>query len=107
MAVNKIDHLSASQISLGDMLQLTTCKLRLPDALRQGATYAYDHQFREDPRTPKMNVLEGALRQQRDFAKFFLLVKEVLRGIRAGVFIPRKSFMCGDCEYGEKCVESQ
>jgi len=51
-----------------------------------------------------MKVVEAASRQQRDYAKLFQLAKEVLRGIRADVFSLRKSFLCGNCEYGESLL---
>jgi putative RecB family exonuclease len=56
-------------------------------------------------RTPKMNVLEGTVRKQDDYSWLFYLVSEVLKGIMFGVYFPKKSFLCGDCEYKTPCAE--
>jgi putative RecB family exonuclease len=56
-------------------------------------------------RTPKMNVLEGTARKQDDYIWLFHLVNEVLKGIRAEVYFPRKSFLCADCEYETPCAQ--
>jgi len=38
-----------------------------------------------------------------DHQRFFHLAKEALKGIRSGVFFPRQSFGCNECEYAEPC----
>ncbi|MFA6348659.1 MAG: PD-(D/E)XK nuclease family protein [Candidatus Paceibacterota bacterium] len=90
--------------SVDDLLQLTTY------------SYAYRVLFGRDPqrlkvvnfvktRTPKLNVLDAAARKPQDYARLFHLAKEVLRGIRSGIFFPRQSFICNDCEYERPCGE--
>jgi hypothetical protein len=89
--------------NLSDILQLTTY------------SYAYKTLFGKEPsllrvvnfvktRTPKMVILETA-RDNKDYERLFYLAKEVLKGIKSGVFFPRQSFMCKDCEYEGLCVE--
>lgn len=56
-------------------------------------------------RTPKLNVIEGTARKQSDYIWLFHLVSEVLKGIRSEVYFPRKSFLCGDCEYKIPCTK--
>lgn len=88
--------------SLDDMLQLIIY------------SYAYRMVFGKEPkmlkvinfvktRTPKMNVLESPIRKKEDYVWLFHLVSEVLKGIRMGVYFPKKSFLCGDCEYEVPC----
>ncbi len=88
--------------SVDDLLQLTTY------------SYAYHVLFGKEPqrlkvvnfvktRTPKLNVLDAASRKPQDYARLFYLAKEVLRGIRSGIFFPRQSFLCKDCEYERPC----
>lgn len=78
-------------------------------------SYAYQALFKKDPkllrlinfvktRTPKMAILETG-REKKDYERLFYLAKEVLKGIKSGVFFPRQSFMCKDCEYGDLCGE--
>lgn len=50
-----------------------------------------------------MNVLESPIRKKEDYVWLFHLVSEVLKGIRMGVYFPKKSFLCGDCEYEVPC----
>jgi putative RecB family exonuclease len=87
--------------SLEDILQLTTY------------SYAYQILFGKEPKLlkvvnfvktkiPKMVVLETG-REQKDHERLFNLAKEVLKGIKGGVFFPRQSFMCKDCEYENLC----
>ena len=54
-------------------------------------------------KTPKMNVLESPTRKKEDYVWLYHLVSEVLKGIRMGVYFPKKSFLCGDCEYEVPC----
>ncbi len=76
--------------------------------------YAYKTLFGKEPRllrvvnfvktrTPKMVVLETG-REQKDYERLFYLAREVLKGIKTGVFFPRESFMCKDCEYENLCM---
>ncbi len=87
--------------SLNDFLQLTAY------------SYAYRLLFSKDPKTlkvinfvktktPKMVVIETS-REQKDYDRFFYITKEVIRGIESGIFIPKQSFMCKECEYRELC----
>jgi len=86
--------------SLDDILQLTIYG------------YAYRTLFAKEPqlrvvnfvktKTPKMVIHETA-REKKDYEKLFYLVKEVYKAIKSGVFFPRQSFMCKDCEYGDLC----
>ncbi len=88
--------------SLDDMLQLTIY------------SYAYRMVFGKEPRMlkvinfvktrkPKMNILECDPRKQDDYVWLFHLVNEVLKGIRMGVYFPKRSFLCNDCEYEVLC----
>ena len=76
-------------------------------------SYAYQILYRRPPkllkiinfvkrRKPKMNVLETN-RGRDDYERLFYLAKEVLKGIKFGVFFPRKGYWCKDCEYQEYC----
>jgi len=56
-------------------------------------------------RTPKLNIIEGVARKQSDYIWLFHLVSEVLKGIKAEVYFPKKSFLCGDCEYEKNCAQ--
>ncbi len=88
--------------SLDDLLQLTTY------------SYAYRMLFGREPqklkvvnlvktKTPKLNIMEAKARSQQDYARLFHLAKEVLRSIRSGIFFPRQSFLCKDCEFEWPC----
>ncbi len=87
--------------SADDLLQLTIY------------SYAYKTLFKKEPKllrlinfvktkAPKMAILETG-REEKDYERLFHLAKEVLKGIKTGVFFPRQSFMCKDCEYGDLC----
>jgi len=89
--------------SADDLLQLTIY------------SYAYRMLFKKEPKllrlinfvktkAPKMAILETG-REERDYERLFYLAKEILKGIKTGVFFPRQSFMCKDCEYGDMCGE--
>jgi len=77
-----------------------------------GYAYAYEMLFGKAPalklinllktKKPKIQVLETE-REKRDFRRFFSLSREVLKGIEKGVFYPKESWMCNDCEYGGNC----
>jgi putative RecB family exonuclease len=53
---------------------------------------------------PKIVPLETK-RTAADHQRFFYLAREVLHGIRSGVFFPKTSFMCTDCEYRKPCAQ--
>jgi putative RecB family exonuclease len=53
---------------------------------------------------PKIVPLETK-RTVADHQRFFYLAREVLHGIRSGVFFPKASFMCTDCEYRKPCAQ--
>jgi len=87
--------------SLNDYLQLTAY------------SYAYRTLFGRGPKTlkvinfvkaktPKMVVIETS-REKSDYERFFYIAREVLKGINSGLFFPKQSFMCKDCEYGGLC----
>jgi hypothetical protein len=45
-------------------------------------------------------------REKSDYERLFHLANEVLRAVRAGIFIPnRGSWMCKECEYDADCRE--
>ncbi|MBW2063370.1 MAG: PD-(D/E)XK nuclease family protein [Deltaproteobacteria bacterium] len=77
--------------------------------------YAYEMLFQARPKvikvldfvktkTPKIVPFETR-RGKRDFQRLFHIAKEMLNGISSGVFIPKASFMCKDCEYEGPCKE--
>ena len=87
--------------SADDLLQLTIY------------SYAYRTLFKKEPKllklinfvktkVPKMAILETG-REEKDYERLFNLAKEVLKGIKTGIFFPRQSFMCKDCEYEAFC----
>lgn len=51
---------------------------------------------------PKMLVFE-TWRDESDHKRFFSLAGKVLEGIERNIFFPRKTFMCGNCEYAGPC----
>ena len=53
-------------------------------------------------KSPKMIVLDTS-RTKDDHARFFILAREVLHGIRACVFMPRTGYWCRDCEFAKPC----
>jgi putative RecB family exonuclease len=74
--------------------------------------YAYQVLFEQIPnlrlvslmktKRPRVEYLKTE-RNEKDFRRFFLLAREVLKGIRNGVFYPNGSWMCDGCEYWEAC----
>jgi hypothetical protein len=90
-----------SDDEVNDHLQLT------------GYGYAYEMLYRRRPsrlqlvdfvknKRPKIVVLQTEAKQL-DYQRFFYLASKILKGIRSGIFFPRKSFMCKDCEYTGPC----
>jgi len=89
----------------------------LPDNI-QVTTYAYAYAklFGKPPReirkvslvrtkNPKIDT-QVTGRDERDFERLFHLGREVLKGIRGGVFIPNRGcWLCSDCEYDQDCRE--
>lgn len=53
-------------------------------------------------KTAKKETLESS-RGMKDFERLFYLAEKVLQGVRAKLFYPHTSFMCGDCEYVPQC----
>jgi len=51
---------------------------------------------------PKMAVLETT-RNEHDHHQFVCLASQVLKAIRSGVFFPKRSFWCRDCEFAKPC----
>jgi putative RecB family exonuclease len=76
-------------------------------------SYAYEMLYQRPPKLlkliefvktkkPKMIMFETT-RTRADYQRFFHLASQVLRGIRSGIFFPRSSFLCKDCEYEAPC----
>jgi CRISPR/Cas system-associated exonuclease Cas4 (RecB family) len=55
-------------------------------------------------RTPKIEVFE-VRKTKDDHERLFFTAREILKGIRSGVFVPCPSFFCKDCEYATQCRE--
>ena len=51
---------------------------------------------------PKIIVHE-TMRDRDDYQRLYYLAKQVLKGIKSGIFFPRPSFWCRGCEYEEPC----
>lgn len=51
---------------------------------------------------PRIEVTESR-RTEEDYQVFFHLVEQVLKAIKGGIFYPRASFWCKDCEYAHLC----
>ena len=89
----------------------------LPDNV-QVTTYAYAYEklFGKIPKevrkvslvrtkNPKIDT-QVTGRDARDFERLYHLGREVLKGVRADVFIPsRGCWLCNDCEYDQDCRE--
>lgn len=89
----------------------------LPDNLQLSVyAYAYAKLFGKPPReikkislvktkNPKIDTqITG--RDERDFERLFHISREMVKGVRAGVFLPsRGCWMCSDCEYRPDCDE--
>ena len=89
----------------------------LPDNIQLTVySYAYEQLFGRPPKeirkvslvrtkTPKIDTqITG--RDARDYERLFHLGKEVLRGIRARVFLPNRGcWMCNGCEFDVDCRE--
>jgi len=91
-----------NQSELKDHLQLTAY------------SYAYEMLYQRPPRLlrlvdfvktkrPKIISLQTEAKKM-DYQRFFYLASKILKGIRSGIFFPRKSFMCKDCEYAIPCT---
>ena len=85
------------------------------DARLQLTAYSYAYQllYRKAPKgirvvdfvkgkKPKMVVIETK-RDHNDHLGFLHTAHEVLKGIKANIFVPRQSFMCKECEYADMC----
>lgn len=53
-------------------------------------------------KSPKMIVLETT-RKKEDYARFYGIASQVLKGINGGIFFPKAGFLCADCEYEGPC----
>lgn len=51
---------------------------------------------------PKVVPLETT-RDEADHRRFYGIAGQILRGIKEGIFFPRKTYICGDCEYEGPC----
>jgi len=90
----------------------------LPDDI-QVTTYAYAYEklFGKLPReirkisfvrtkVPRVDPPQITGRDHQDFERLFHLGREVVKGVRAGVFLPsRGCWLCNDCEYDQDCRE--
>ena len=89
----------------------------LPDDIQVSVyAYAYEKRFGKLPReirkvalvrtkNPKIET-QTTGREERDFERLFHLGREVVKGVRAGVFLPsRGCWLCNDCEYRQDCDE--
>ena len=76
--------------------------------------YAFETLFKKKPKSlkiinlvknkkPRMEIRETK-HLKRDHRWFFHTVKEVIRGIRQGLFFPNPSFRGRGCEFQEQCV---
>ena len=76
-------------------------------------SYAYELLHRKPPRgikvvnfvkakKPRIAVVETK-RTKADYIGFFLVAKEVFKGIKSEVFFPRPGFWCKECEYAAIC----
>ena len=76
-------------------------------------SYAYEMLYRRPPsllklvdfvktKRPKVITLQTQAKKL-DYQRFFYLASQILKGIRSGIFFPRTSFMCKDCEYAGPC----
>jgi len=97
----KTSNQTMNQSSLDNHLQLTAYN------------YAYEILYRKPPRAlklidfvktkrPKIITLQTEVKKL-DYQRFFYLASQILRGIKSGIFFPRTSFMCKDCEYAGPC----
>jgi putative RecB family exonuclease len=97
----KTSHTAMSQNDVDNHLQLSAY------------SYAYEILNQRLPRVlkivdfvktkkPKMLVFETT-RAKKDIERFFALASHVLRSIRTGIFYPKESFMCKDCEFTGPC----
>jgi putative RecB family exonuclease len=89
----------------------------LPDNIQLTAySYAFEKLFGRPPKelrlinflktkNPDIDV-QVTWREARDYERLFYLGKEVVKGVRNGIFIPHRGcWMCSDCEYQEDCRE--
>jgi len=76
-------------------------------------SYAYELLHRRPPKgikvvnfvkakKPRIEIVETK-RTKADYAGFFFVAREVLKGIRSEVFFPRLGFWCKECEYAAIC----
>lgn len=89
----------------------------LPDNIQLTAySYAFEKLYGRPPKELRLiNFLKTknadidvqvTWREARDYERLFYLGKEVVKGVRNGIFIPHRGcWMCSDCEYQEDCRE--
>lgn len=56
-------------------------------------------------KVPKVETHSYAARTERDYRRFFRLVRAYMDDLHAGRVTHRPGFHCGMCEYGESCAE--
>lgn len=76
-------------------------------------SYAYELLYGQPPKelrvlnlikAKKPRIAEAVTSRDREsYRGFFHLTKEVLKGIRAGVFVPHPGYYCKECEYAKVC----
>jgi putative RecB family exonuclease len=89
----------------------------LPDNLQLTAyAYAYQILFGRPAKELRLMHLvktkrpkieeQKTWREPEDYERLFNVANEVLKGIRAGIFIPNRGcWLCSDCEYDQDCRE--
>lgn len=92
---------SISQKDVDDHLQLTAYGYAY-ERLHQRPPKSYKIIDFVKTKSPKMIVLETT-RRKEDYARFYGIASQVLKGIKGGIFCPKAGFLCADCEYEGPC----
>jgi len=92
---------SMSQKDVDDHLQLTAYGYAY-ERLHQRPPKSYKIIDFVKTKSPKMIVLETT-RRKEDYARFYSLSSQVLKGIKEGIFFPRAGYLCADCEFDGPC----
>ena len=100
----------------GNRKRSGTSHERLADGVLTAYSYAFEMLYGQPPREirlvnfvrTKMPKIETPTteRGRSDHERLFHLANDVVKGTRAGVFIPNRGcWMCHDCEYDRDCRE--
>jgi len=92
---------SMNQKDVDDHLQLTAYGYAY-ERLHQRPPKSYKIIDFVKTKSPKMIVLETT-RRREDYARFYGIASQVLKGIKGGIFFPRAGFLCADCEFEGPC----